>query len=177
MNNPYSIQSIQELLFKWRDNASRKLHGKEKSSFLYIIDLQLIQKAPMSRNGYIDAERAQCVLCITEWYGKTESYILFMQKYVNSSPARSMIQEWYEAYQSRGSHAHKSGNGHPLNKIYRSKWDTRTNWKWLSDIFPWSSIRKDCLSRHCLEHFAWRLKTFSVKVPNEHGFNRWSCKE
>ena len=40
-----------------------------------------MQKGKMSRNGYTDAEPAQCVLWIAEGYEKTEVQRLFMEKY------------------------------------------------------------------------------------------------
>ena len=51
---------------------------EEKSSFLHLIDLQRMQKAKMSRDGYTDRERAQCVLWIAEGYGKTALQRLLM---------------------------------------------------------------------------------------------------
>ena len=68
MNNYYNIRSIQELLVRQRDNASTNVYGEEKSSLLHLIDLQRMQKEKISRNGYPDTKRAQCVLWIAEGY-------------------------------------------------------------------------------------------------------------
>ena len=67
----------------------------------------------MSRNGFTDIERAQFILQITEGCGKVGKQRLFMEKYEKSPPARSTTREWYQAYQSRASHAHKGRNGRP----------------------------------------------------------------
>ena len=90
-----------------------KIHGEEKSSFLPMIDLERIHKRKMSRNGYTDTERAHCVLWIAEGYGKAAVLRLFLDKCFTSPPARSAIRKWYQEYQSRGIHAHRSGNGRP----------------------------------------------------------------
>ena len=111
--NSQNIQSIQELLLKQRDNASRKVFREEKSSFLHLIDLQRIKKAKLSRNRYADTERAQCVLCIAEWYGKTAVQRIFMEKQEQSHRVRSTVREWYQAYQSRGSNTCRGENGRP----------------------------------------------------------------
>ena len=91
MNNSCSIQSSQELLFRQSNDASRKVYREGKSLFLHLIDLQRMQKVKMPRNGYADAERAQCVLWIAEGYEKTEVQRLFMEKYEKNPPTRSGI--------------------------------------------------------------------------------------
>ena len=67
----------------------------------------------MSRSGYTDAERAQCVIWISEGYGATEVQRLFQNAYDRHPPARSTIRQWREDYQTRGSHAHRGENGRP----------------------------------------------------------------
>ena len=67
----------------------------------------------MSRSGYTDAERAQCVIWISEGYGATDVQRLFRNEYNRHPPARSTIRQWREDYQTRGSHAHRGGNGRP----------------------------------------------------------------
>ena len=113
MNNSFNIQSIQELLLRQRDNTSIKVHGEEKSSSFHLKDLQSMHRSKMSRNAHTDTEQVQYVLRKVEGYGKIAVPRLFVERYENIPPARSTIREWYEAYQSRGIHAHTSGNERP----------------------------------------------------------------
>ena len=45
----------------------------------------------MSRNGFTDAERAQCVIWMTEGYGATAVERLFRDEYGETPPDRSTI--------------------------------------------------------------------------------------
>ena len=67
----------------------------------------------MSRNGYSDTENAQCVTRCLEGLGTTAVQELLHDRYNRTPPARSNIIHWLRDYQSRGSHAHRSGNGRP----------------------------------------------------------------
>ncbi len=67
----------------------------------------------MQRSGYTNAERAQCVIWISQGYGATDVQRLFQEAYRRNPPARSTIRQWREDYQERGSHNHRGGNGRP----------------------------------------------------------------
>ena len=67
----------------------------------------------MQRSGYTNAERAQCVLWISEGYGATEVQSLFVDSYGRRRPARSTIRQWRNDYQERGNHDHRGWNGRP----------------------------------------------------------------
>ena len=65
----------------------------------------------MSRNGYSDTERAQCITWSLQTHGMTAVQELFQNGYNRTPPARSTIRQWREDYQSRVLHAHRGGNG------------------------------------------------------------------
>ncbi len=61
----------------------------------------------MQRSGYTNAERAQCVIWISQGYGATDVQRLFQEAYRRNPPARSTIRQWHEDYQERGSHNYR----------------------------------------------------------------------
>ena len=65
----------------------------------------------MSRNGYSDAERAQCVTWCIEGQRTTTVQRLFHNRYNRRFRAPSTMRHWREDYQSLGSHAHRVVNG------------------------------------------------------------------
>lgn len=67
----------------------------------------------MSRSGYSDDMRAQCVIWSIQGHGSTAVQTLFTQTYHRNPPARSTIRQWRDDYQTRGSHSHRGGNGRP----------------------------------------------------------------
>ena len=77
------------------------------------LDLLLLKSYIMSRNGFTDAERAQCVIWMTEGYEATAVQRLFRDEYSRTPPARSTIRIQRSDYQQIGIHTHRGGNGCP----------------------------------------------------------------
>ena len=67
----------------------------------------------MSRNGFTDAERAHCVICMTEGYGATAVQRKFHDEYSGTPPACSTVRLRRADNQQRGTNAHRGGNGRP----------------------------------------------------------------
>lgn len=67
----------------------------------------------MASHGFLDSEKAQCVLWTAEGHGCTAIQRKFRTKYQKPAPARSSIRRWYQEYQARGNHSHMGGNGRP----------------------------------------------------------------
>ncbi len=65
----------------------------------------------MQRNGFTYAERAQCVLWLSQGYPGTNVLGLFHDSYGTSPSAHYTIQQWCDEYQTRGLHNHRGGNG------------------------------------------------------------------
>ena len=55
------------------------------------LDLLLLKPYIMSRNGFNNAERAQCVIWMTEGYGATAVQRIFRDEYSRTPPARFTI--------------------------------------------------------------------------------------
>ena len=74
------------------------------------------------QRSYTDAERAQCVLWISQGHGGTDVQRLFRNAYERRPRARSTIRQWLEEYQTRGSHSRRGGNGRPrINTAVRDE--------------------------------------------------------
>ncbi len=50
----------------------------------------------MQRSGYTNAERAQCVIWISQDYGATDDQRLFQEAYRSNPPARSTVRQLRE---------------------------------------------------------------------------------
>ena len=59
----------------------------------------------MPRHGFSSAEKAQCVLCISQGNGLTAVRRMFRSRYDKDPPARSTIWEWNNNYRTRDTHA------------------------------------------------------------------------
>ena len=77
------------------------------------LDLLLLKRCIMLPNGFTDAERAQCVIWMTEGYRVTAVQRLFWSEHSRMPPARSVIRLWRADYQQQGTHTHRLGNGRP----------------------------------------------------------------
>ena len=125
----------------------------------------------MSRNGYTDTERAQCVLCIDERYGKTAIQRLFMEKYEMSPPAWSTIRyKNGSKHTKQGSRARTGGNERTLISS-----TVRNAIRELFENNPRISLREVASEKGVTHAAVWnilrRVKTFSYKLQNEHIFN------
>ena len=67
----------------------------------------------MPRIRYSNVHKSACVSWLLEGYGTSAVQRLFEDRFNITSPARSTMRQWREDYQSRGTHAHRGGNGRP----------------------------------------------------------------
>lgn len=67
----------------------------------------------MPPHGFLNTEKAQCVIWNSEGYGKTAFQRRFRTKYNKSPPSRHAIQNWIKEYRTRGNQNHMGGNGRP----------------------------------------------------------------
>ena len=65
----------------------------------------------MPRIRYSNLHKHACVSWLLEGYGTSAVQPLFQDRFNMTSPTRSTMRQWREDYQSRGTHAHRGGNG------------------------------------------------------------------
>ena len=76
-------------------------------------DLLLPKPYIMPRKAFIEAERAHCVIWMTEVYVATAFQRLFWDVYSRTPRDRSTVRLWWADYQELGTHTQRGGNGLP----------------------------------------------------------------
>ena len=106
----------------------------------------------MSRNGFKNAERAQCMIRMTEGYGATAVQRLFRDDYSRAPPDRSTIRLWRADYQQRGTHTHRGGNGRPQISA-----QTKNRIRKLFDDNPRTSLRATAAASSVEHAMIWNF--------------------
>ena len=106
----------------------------------------------MSRKGFTDAERAQCVIWMTEGYGETAVERIFRGDNSKMPTARSIIRLWWTDYQQRGTHMHKGGNEHPQRSP-----QTKNRIRQLFDGDPQMSLRAAAVETSVAHAAIWNF--------------------